>query len=71
MSWTLVQDSFKEIWLCFLEEKLFSNATFDAAIHFAGLQTASGRVANPRCYFDNNLVGQMGNKLSEAMVVVL
>ncbi|WCJ26209.1 UDP-glucose 4-epimerase [Euphorbia peplus] len=38
-------------------EKLFSRTTFDAVIHFAGLKAVGESVANPRRYFDNNLVG--------------
>ncbi|PIA35794.1 hypothetical protein AQUCO_03500273v1 [Aquilegia coerulea] len=38
-------------------EKLFSETTFDAVIHFAGLKAVGESVANPRRYFDNNLVG--------------
>uniref|UniRef100_A0A0D3BVY3 UDP-glucose 4-epimerase n=1 Tax=Brassica oleracea var. oleracea TaxID=109376 RepID=A0A0D3BVY3_BRAOL len=38
-------------------EKLFSNQRFDAVIHFAGLKAVGESVANPRRYFDNNLVG--------------
>ncbi|KAK2385048.1 UDP-glucose 4-epimerase Uge1 [Trifolium repens] len=38
-------------------ENLFSKTTFDAVIHFAGLKAVGESVANPRRYFDNNLVG--------------
>ncbi|KAL5080839.1 hypothetical protein RYX36_009260 [Vicia faba] len=38
-------------------EKLFSKTKFDAVIHFAGLKAVGESVANPRRYFDNNLVG--------------
>ncbi|KAG2319955.1 hypothetical protein Bca52824_013168 [Brassica carinata] len=38
-------------------EKLFSKQRFDAVIHFAGLKAVGESVANPRRYFDNNLVG--------------
>ncbi|MCL7027156.1 hypothetical protein MKW94_020715 [Papaver nudicaule] len=38
-------------------DKLFSNTRFDAVIHFAGLKAVGESVANPRRYFDNNLVG--------------
>ncbi|XP_031395865.1 bifunctional UDP-glucose 4-epimerase and UDP-xylose 4-epimerase 1 [Punica granatum] len=38
-------------------EKLFSQTKFDAVIHFAGLKAVGESVANPRRYFDNNLVG--------------
>ncbi|KAF9601323.1 hypothetical protein IFM89_018751 [Coptis chinensis] len=38
-------------------EKLFSKNKFDAVIHFAGLKAVGESVANPRRYFDNNLVG--------------
>ncbi|KAL5718430.1 UDP-glucose 4-epimerase [Ranunculus cassubicifolius] len=38
-------------------EKLFSQYNFDAVIHFAGLKAVGESVANPRRYFDNNLVG--------------
>ncbi|KAI3841809.1 hypothetical protein MKX03_002058 [Papaver bracteatum] len=38
-------------------EKLFSTVRFDAVIHFAGLKAVGESVANPRRYFDNNLVG--------------
>nr|ABK94396.1 unknown [Populus trichocarpa] len=38
-------------------EKLFSRTKFDAVIHFAGLKAVGESVANPRRYFDNNLVG--------------
>ncbi|EOX93409.1 Uncharacterized protein TCM_002268 [Theobroma cacao] len=31
--------------------------SFDAAIHFAGLKAVGKSVANPHCYFDNNLIG--------------
>ncbi|KAL5079303.1 hypothetical protein RYX36_007724 [Vicia faba] len=38
-------------------EKLFSKTKFDAVVHFAGLKAVGESVANPRRYFDNNLVG--------------
>ncbi|KAF6167565.1 hypothetical protein GIB67_031148 [Kingdonia uniflora] len=38
-------------------DKLFSRNKFDAVIHFAGLKAVGESVANPRRYFDNNLVG--------------
>ncbi|KAJ6388702.1 hypothetical protein OIU77_027125 [Salix suchowensis] len=38
-------------------ERLFSRTKFDAVIHFAGLKAVGESVANPRRYFDNNLVG--------------
>ncbi|KAK4770666.1 hypothetical protein SAY87_031198 [Trapa incisa] len=38
-------------------ENLFSQTKFDAVIHFAGLKAVGESVANPRRYFDNNLVG--------------
>ncbi|CAI8593794.1 unnamed protein product [Vicia faba] len=38
-------------------EKLFSKTKFDVVIHFAGLKAVGESVANPRRYFDNNLVG--------------
>ncbi|KAI3964237.1 hypothetical protein MKX01_026382, partial [Papaver californicum] len=38
-------------------DKLFSTTRFDAVIHFAGLKAVGESVANPRRYFDNNLVG--------------
>ncbi|KAK8618039.1 hypothetical protein V6N13_115914 [Hibiscus sabdariffa] len=38
-------------------EKLFSKTKFDAVIHFAGLKAVGESVANPRRYFDNNLIG--------------
>ncbi|KAL0009723.1 hypothetical protein SO802_004831 [Lithocarpus litseifolius] len=38
-------------------EKLFSQTQFDALIHFAGLKAVGESVANPRRYFDNNLIG--------------
>ncbi|KAF5734830.1 bifunctional UDP-glucose 4-epimerase and UDP-xylose 4-epimerase 1-like isoform X3 [Tripterygium wilfordii] len=38
-------------------EKLFSQTKFDAVIHFAGLKAVGESVANPRRYFDFNLVG--------------
>ncbi|KAL5080838.1 hypothetical protein RYX36_009259 [Vicia faba] len=40
-------------------EKLFSKTKFDAVIHFAGLKAVGESVANPRRYFDNNLVGTL------------
>nr|POF27416.1 bifunctional udp-glucose 4-epimerase and udp-xylose 4-epimerase 1 [Quercus suber] len=38
-------------------EKLFYQIQFDALIHFAGLKAVGESVANPRRYFDNNLIG--------------
>ncbi|KAL5079305.1 hypothetical protein RYX36_007726 [Vicia faba] len=38
-------------------EKLFTKTKFNAVIHFAGLKAVGESVANPRRYFDNNLVG--------------
>ncbi|KAK6935349.1 NAD(P)-binding domain [Dillenia turbinata] len=38
-------------------EKLFSQTKFDAVIHFAGLKAVGESVANPRRYYDNNLIG--------------
>ncbi|KAK9993681.1 hypothetical protein SO802_023384, partial [Lithocarpus litseifolius] len=38
-------------------EKLFSQTQFDALIHFTGLKAVGESVANPRRYFDNNLIG--------------
>ncbi|KAF5734476.1 bifunctional UDP-glucose 4-epimerase and UDP-xylose 4-epimerase 1 isoform X1 [Tripterygium wilfordii] len=38
-------------------EKLFNQTKFDAVIHFAGLKAVGESVANPRRYFDFNLVG--------------
>ncbi|KAI4372228.1 hypothetical protein MLD38_010484 [Melastoma candidum] len=38
-------------------EDLFSQRKFDAVIHFAGLKAVGESVANPRRYFDNNLIG--------------
>ncbi|XP_065858209.1 bifunctional UDP-glucose 4-epimerase and UDP-xylose 4-epimerase 1 [Euphorbia lathyris] len=38
-------------------DKLFSRTKFDAVIHFAGLKAVGESVANPRRYFDNNLIG--------------
>ncbi|KAK4260540.1 hypothetical protein QN277_003639 [Acacia crassicarpa] len=38
-------------------ENLFSKRKFDAVIHFAGLKAVGESVANPRRYFDVNLVG--------------
>ncbi|KAK3434421.1 hypothetical protein EUGRSUZ_D01906 [Eucalyptus grandis] len=38
-------------------EDLFSQTSFDAVIHFAGLKAVGESVANPRRYFDNNLIG--------------
>ncbi|XP_050227393.1 bifunctional UDP-glucose 4-epimerase and UDP-xylose 4-epimerase 1 [Mercurialis annua] len=46
-------------------EKLFSQTKFDAVIHFAGLKAVGESVANPRRYFDNNLIGTIN--LYEAM----
>ncbi|KAF8413125.1 hypothetical protein HHK36_001101 [Tetracentron sinense] len=40
-------------------EKLFSQSKFDAVIHFAGLKAVGESVANPRRYFDNNLIGTL------------
>lgn len=47
-------------------EKLFSGTKFDAVIHFAGLKAVGESVANPRRYFDNNLIGTIN--LCEVMV---
>ncbi|XP_050910301.1 bifunctional UDP-glucose 4-epimerase and UDP-xylose 4-epimerase 1-like [Lathyrus oleraceus] len=47
-------------------EKLFSKTKFDAVIHFAGLKAVGESVANPRRYFDYNLVGTIN--LYEVMV---
>ncbi|KAJ6878008.1 hypothetical protein NC651_030679 [Populus alba x Populus x berolinensis] len=38
-------------------EKLFSRIKFDAVIPFSGLKAVGESVADPRRYFDNNLVG--------------
>ncbi|KAI9071233.1 hypothetical protein K1719_046807 [Acacia pycnantha] len=38
-------------------ENLFSKTKFDAVIHFAGLKAVGESVANPRRYFDVNLIG--------------
>ncbi|KAL0009012.1 hypothetical protein SO802_010514 [Lithocarpus litseifolius] len=38
-------------------EKLFSQTQFGALIHFDGLKAVGESVANPRRYFDNNLIG--------------
>ncbi|KAI4315383.1 hypothetical protein L6164_028198 [Bauhinia variegata] len=38
-------------------DKLFSKTKFDAVIHFAGLKAVGESVANPRRYFDFNLLG--------------
>jgi len=40
-------------------EKLFSENTFDAVIHFAGLKAVGESVAYPFRYFDNNLIGSI------------
>ncbi|KAI9121849.1 hypothetical protein K1719_007239 [Acacia pycnantha] len=38
-------------------EQLFSKTKFDAVIHFAGRKAVGESVAQPRRYFDNNLIG--------------
>ncbi|XP_028784075.1 bifunctional UDP-glucose 4-epimerase and UDP-xylose 4-epimerase 1 [Neltuma alba] len=38
-------------------DNLFSKTKFDAVIHFAGLKAVGESVANPRRYFDFNLIG--------------
>ncbi|KAJ1427084.1 UDP-glucose 4-epimerase [Sesbania bispinosa] len=38
-------------------EKIFSKIRFDAVIHFAGLKAVGESVAEPRRYYDNNLIG--------------
>ncbi|PWA45841.1 UDP-D-glucose/UDP-D-galactose 4-epimerase 3 [Artemisia annua] len=40
-------------------EKLFSQAEFDAVIHFAGLKAVGESMAHPFRYFDNNLIGSI------------
>ncbi|KAL8207795.1 hypothetical protein R6Q57_007207 [Mikania cordata] len=40
-------------------EKLFSQAKFDAVIHFAGLKAVAESMAHPFRYFDNNLIGSI------------
>ncbi|GKE51851.1 bifunctional UDP-glucose 4-epimerase and UDP-xylose 4-epimerase 1-like protein, partial [Tanacetum coccineum] len=40
-------------------EKLFSQAKFDAVIHFAGLKAVGESMAHPFRYFDNNLIGSI------------
>ncbi|KAJ1400394.1 UDP-glucose 4-epimerase [Sesbania bispinosa] len=41
-------------------EKIFSKIRFDAVIHFAGLKAVGESVAEPRRYYDNNLVAVYG-----------
>ncbi|OAY73308.1 Bifunctional UDP-glucose 4-epimerase and UDP-xylose 4-epimerase 1 [Ananas comosus] len=38
-------------------EKVFSQARFDAVIHFAGLKVVCESVAKPGLYYENNLIG--------------
>ncbi|KAK9053162.1 hypothetical protein SSX86_029792 [Deinandra increscens subsp. villosa] len=40
-------------------EKLFSQAKFDAVIHFAGLKAVGESMVHPFRYFDNNLIGSI------------
>ena len=40
-------------------DALFSNASFDAVIHFAGLKAVGESTAKPLLYYDNNVGGTL------------